>query len=37
MRNMLKIERIKMIALEGIELLEEVSLEMEKQDKLGNE
>ena len=34
---MLKIERIRMSALEGAELLEEVSLEMEKQAKLGNE
>ena len=34
---MLKIERIRMSALEGVELLEEVSLEMEKQAKLGNE
>ena len=34
---MLKIEKIRMGALEGIELLEEVSLEMEKQAKLGNE
>ena len=34
---MLKIERIRMSALEGVELLEEVSLEMEKQSKMGNE
>ena len=34
---MLKIERIRMSALEGVELLEEVSLEMEKQAELGNE
>ena len=34
---MLKIERIRMSALEGVELLEEVSLEMEKQAEMGNE
>ena len=34
---MLKIERIRMSALEGVELLEEVSLEMEKQSEMGNE
>ena len=34
---MLKIEKIRMSALEGVELLEEVSLEMEKQSKIGNE
>ena len=34
---MLKIEKIRMGALEGVELLEEVSLEMEKQAKIGNE
>ena len=33
---MLKIEKIRMSALEGVELLEEVSLEMEKQAELGN-
>ena len=33
---MLKIERIRMSGLEGVELLEEVSLEMKKQAKLGN-
>ena len=34
---MLKIEKIRMSALEGVELLEEVSLEMEKQAEMGNE
>lgn len=34
---MLKIEKVAMNGLEGVELLEEVSLEMEKQAKLGNE
>ena len=34
---MLKIEKVAMNGLEGVELLEEVSLEMEKQSKLGNE
>ena len=34
---MLKIERIRMSALEGVGLLEEVSLEMEKQAEMGNE
>ena len=34
---MLKIEKIRMSGLEGVELLEEVSLEMEKQAAVGNE
>ena len=34
---MLKIEKIRMSGLEGVELLEEISLEMEKQAKMGNE
>ena len=34
---MLKIEKVAMNGLEGVELLEEVSLEMEKQAEIGNE